>query len=57
MAAEGTGNGLWAAAGVSGVTGVELDPLQALCAEDMEALQHPGAFVILVVLLVANGTL
>lgn len=34
----------------------ELDPLEALCAKNMGALQHPGAFVVLVVLLVADGT-
>lgn len=55
MAAEGAGNG-WRAVGFRGLTGAELDPLKALGAKNMEALQHPGAFVVLVVLLVADGT-
>jgi len=56
VAAQGAGDG-WRAAGVEGLTGTELDPLEALGAENMEAIQHPGAFVVLVVLLVADGTL
>lgn len=47
MAAEGAGDG-WRAVGVGGLAGAELDSL--------EALQHAGAFVVLVVLLVADGT-
>lgn len=56
MAAQGAGDGWWAG-WVSGFTGVELDPLEALGAKNMEALQHPGTFVVLVVLLVTDGTL
>lgn len=55
MAAEGAGES-WRAVGVRGLTGAELDPLEALCAKHMEALQHSGAFVVLVVLLVADRT-
>jgi len=56
MAAERAGDGWWAA-GVREVIGGEIDPLEAFCAKNMEALQHPGAFVALIVLLVADGTL
>lgn len=56
MAAEGARDG-WRAVGVGGLEGAELDPLEALGTKDMQALQHPGAFVVLVVLLVADGTL
>lgn len=55
MAAEGARDGWWAA-GIRGLAGTELDPLKALGAENMETLQHPGAFVVLVVFLVADGT-
>lgn len=55
MAAEGTGES-WRAVGVRGLTGAELDPLEALCAKHMEALQHSGTFVVLVVFLVADRT-
>lgn len=41
----------------AGLWGSELDPLEALRAENMEALQHSRAFVVLVVLLIADGTL
>ena len=56
MAAEGAGDG-WRAVRVGGLAGAELDPLEALGTKDMQALQHPWAFVVLVVLLVADGTL
>lgn len=56
MAAQGAGDGRQAA-GVRGLRAAELDPLEALGAKNMEALKHPGAFVVLVVLLVADGTL
>lgn len=56
MAAERAGDGWWAA-WVRGLAWAELDPLEALGAENMVTLQHPGAFVVLVVLLVADGTL
>lgn len=42
---------------VGGLAAARMDPLEALGAKDMEALQHPGAFVVLVVLLIADGTL
>lgn len=51
MAAERARNGLWAV----GVRGAELNPLEALSAKNVETLQHPGAFVVAVVLLVADG--
>lgn len=54
MAAEGAGDGWWA---VVAPAGAELDPLEAFSAKNMEAIQHPRAFVVLVVLLVADGTL
>lgn len=56
MAAQGAGDSWWAG-WVGGLTGAELDPLEALSAKNMEALQHPGAFVMLVVFLVTDGTL
>lgn len=56
MAAQWAGDG-WRAVGVAGVAGAQLDPLEALSAKNMEALQHAGTFVVLVVLLVADGTL
>lgn len=55
MAAEGARDGR-RAAGVGELAGAELDSLEALSAKNMETLQHPGAFVVLVVLLVADGT-
>lgn len=54
MAAEGAGDS-WRAAGVRGLTGAQLDSLEALGAKNMETIQHPGAFVVRVVLLVADG--
>lgn len=56
MAAEGAGDSWWAAE-VGGLAGAELDPLEALGAKNMETLQHPWVFVVLVILLVADGTL
>lgn len=52
MAAERARDGLWAV----GVSGADLDPLEALGAKNMETLQHPGAFIVMVILLVADGT-
>lgn len=39
----------------SGVRGQELDSLEALGAKNMVAPEHTGAFVVMVVLLVADG--
>lgn len=56
VAAQGAGDG-WRASGVGGLVAAQLDLLEALGAKDMQALQHPGAFAVRVVLLVADGTL
>ena len=56
MAAQGAGDGWWDA-GVRWLEAADLDPLEALGAKYVVALQHAGTFVVLVVLLVADGTL
>lgn len=53
-ATEGTGNSRWAV-WESGVRGKELDSLEALGAKNMVAPEDTGAFVVTVVLLVADG--
>lgn len=53
-AAEGAGNRRWAVWDV-GLRGEELDSLQALGAKNVVAPEHTGAFVVAVVLLVADG--
>lgn len=56
VAAQRTGQGWWTVR-VPGHKGAQLDPLETLCAEGMQALQHARAFVVWVVLLVADGAL